>query len=960
MDGFISSDISEKKDQVIGKVVKSENIPAATQLFTPNWIVKYMVQNSLGRKWLTTYPESSLRSKMEYYIEPAEQTPEVQAKLAEITPKSLDPEKITLMDPACGSGHILVEAYDIFKKIYSERGYTEIEFPRLIIEKNLYGLDIDDRAAQLAGFALLMKARKDDSRVLSDPPRLNVMSIKDTEDINSSEIVNHLCEFDPELDKSALIEIISLFKLGKTVGSLIRIPDKIVPKLPSIKEVIEKGVKTSNLFVHEAAETLEPIIKQSILLGRKYDCVVANPPYMNSSYMTPILKQFASNDYRLAKNDIFGMFVSRGAYMTSLGGYLGFVTPYVWMFLSSHENFRRFILDNLTITTLTQLEYNAFEPACVPVCIYTMMNFHLDDFEGDYIKLSDFRGCETQAPRTLEAIGNLDCGWRHRSKTSNFHKIPGSPIAYWASKRFLEIFEEASPLGDIAKPMKGFDTGGHGDKYFRLWHEVDYKRIFRNGYSLKICNWVEVNKGGPFRKWYGNRNDLAWFANEGESLFDLKGANIRNRRSYFKQGLTFTVISSSHTSFRLSFEDSIFYQHGATCVVEDDTERFILLGLLNSIVVKFFLSFLCPTLSFTVDDVAKTPVMIQGLPDIDCFLEKVDEIIRIAQSDWNSFETSWDFKSFPWITPPLKFNTTELSFKNWENHLNAQIKRMMELETENNRLWINAYGLQDELNPEVTEDQITLARPDAEKDVKRLISYAIGCMMGRYSLDEPALTYANSGNIGFDCTRYETFAADEDEILPVTDIEWFPDDVTVRFVEFIKTVWSPDTLEENLKFIAESLTGKQTSDSREVIRKYLSSNFFKDHLQTYKNRPIYWLFSSGKQKAFECLVYLHRYNEATLSRMRSEHVIPLQGKINWRIQWLEKEIGSGSRSSDAKVRKEIETLKKKQAELVSFDDNLRHYADMKISLDLDDGVKVNYGKFNGLLAEVTKVTGVKS
>jgi hypothetical protein len=953
--------ISEKKAEVIGSVVKSEDIPAATQLFTPNWIVKYMVQNSLGRKWLATYPDSNLRSKMEYYIEPAEQTPDVQEKLAEITPDSLDPEEMTLMDPACGSGHILVEAYDIFKEIYLERGYRTRDIPKLILETNLFGLDIDDRAAQLAGFALLMKARKDDSRVLTDPPKQNVMSIQSSEDINASELVNHLHEFDSDIDRAAIVEIISLFKLGKVAGSLIRIPDNQAPKLSSIKKVIEKGVRSSNLFVNEAAKSLKPIIEQAMLLGSKYDCVVANPPYMNSSYMTPVLKKFASDNCRLAKSDIFGMFVNRGALLTSYGGYLGFVTPYVWMFLSSHENFRRFILDNLTITTLTQLEYNAFEPACVPVCVYTMMNVHLADFEGDYIKLSDFRGSETQAPRTLEAIGNFDCGWRHRSTTSTFHKIPGSPIAYWAGRNVSNVFANYGTISSVSRVCSGL-TSGDKQKFVRLWYEVSIREVYFNTKPKQEDfpnkgKWFPFNAGGEARRWYGNRRLIINWQNDGEEIKRQANSTIRNSQHYFKKGITWTDISSSFFSARVLDEGFIFENTGSLVLPRKDD----LLGLLSylcSKVAYFFINLLNPTLHFGVGEVSRLPW--RGSRDICARVNDMTlEAISIAHKDWNFFETSWDFKDFPWLTDSLKSDTTEQSFRNWQSHLDNQIKRMMELETENNRLWIEAYGLQDELDPEVPEDQITLARPDVDKDVKRLISYSIGCMMGRYSLDEPGLIYANSGNIGIDPTKYQAFSADDDGILPITDIEWFPDDVTVRFVEFIKTVWSPDTLEENLNFIAESLTGRQVSDSREVIRKYISSNFYKDHLQTYKNRPIYWLFSSGKQKAFECLVYLHRYNESTLSRMRSEYVIPLQGKINGRIQLLEKDLGSGSKGSEAKVRKELEALKKKQTELIAFDENLRHYADMRISLDLDDGVKVNYGKFGNLLAAVDKVTGKK-
>jgi type II restriction/modification system DNA methylase subunit YeeA len=956
--------ISEKKDEVIGKVVRSEDIPAATQLFTPNWIVKYMVQNSLGRKWLSTYPNSKLRDKMEYYIEPAEQTPEVQEKLKSITPGSLNPEEITLMDPACGSGHILVEAYDIFKEIYLERGYPTQDIPRLILEKNLYGLDIDDRAAQLAGFALLMRARKDDKNILDEPPRLNVVAIQSSEGLVTTDVVKQLCTFDPSADKSALVEIISLFKLGKTAGSLIRVPESIARKLSGIRGVVEKALQSSDMFVQKAAESLKPLIEQAILLGNKYDCVVANPPYMGRAYHNPLLKEYLKENYKDFDNDKFSAFIIRDIELVKENGHLGHMSPFVWMFISSHESLRTRLIDFATITSLIQLEYSGFAGATVPVCTFTLKKGRVADYKGSYIRLSEFRGADNQGPKTLEAIRNPDCGWMYRVSADNFHKIPGSPIAYWASEKFLEIFEKATPLGKIAEPRVGLQTADN-DRFLRLWHELNLDRIMFNCPDAQTAKeskrkWFPYNKGGQFRKWYGNNEYLVNWENDGQELKDFRPTSvIRNERYYFKPGITWSGLSSSFFGVRVQETGFLFDVVGSVLFPQEESPH--LIGYLCSKLPFESLKMINPTYHFQVGDVSRLPIL---LDKFNCLTNSVERLvvdcICIARSDWNSFETSWDFSNFPWITDPLISSTTEQSWKNWESHLNNQIQRMKELETENNRLWIDAYGLQDELDPDVPEDQITLARPDAEKDVKRLISYSIGCMMGRYSLDSPGLIYAHSGNIGFDPSKYQTFPADDDGILPITDIHWFPDDATVRFIEFISIVWSPESLEENLRFIANSLTGRQSTDPRQAIRKYFSSSFFKDHLQTYKNRPIYWLFSSGRQRAFECLVYLHRYNEATLSRMRSEYVVPLQGKINGRIQLLEKDLTESSKGSATKIRKELENLKKKRDELASFDEKLRHYADKKIALDLDDGVKLNYGKFGDLLAEVAKVTGKKS
>lgn len=962
--------ISEKKAQVIGKVVKSEDIPAATQLFTPNWIVKYMVQNSLGRKWLATYPDSNLRSKMEYYIEPAEQTPQVQAKLAEITPNSLDPERIALLDPACGSGHILVEAYDIFKEIYLERGYRTRDIPRLIVEENLFGLDIDDRAAQLAGFALLMRARTDDNRILDDPPKLNVISIQSSEDLNASDIANHLYESDPQIDREAIIELISLFKLGKMVGSLTRIHANISRNLPFIGKVVRKGLHSENMFIREVAESFEPIINQAILLSGKYDCVVANPPYMGSAYFNSELKSFANKEYKKGSSDLYGSFILRNTELSKPGGMVGMITIPNWMFLGSFETLRHQIIDHNFIESLVHNGRGIFG-SDFGTCSFVLRKIMLPDYVGVFRKLFEKQG-------SVSSIAELESrffSWPdHSSSSSNFHKIPGSPIAYWASKKFLEIFEEGKSLGSIAWPCIGMRTGDN-ERFLRRWHEVDWEQAgigYESSESALVSEkkWFPYNKGGDFRKWYGNNDFFVNWYNDGEEikentkrvypyLGDRLDWKISNENCYFKPGITWTDVSSSYFGVRYTSPGFLFDVAGS-CAFPDKNMINVVAGFLCTKPVFEFIKMLNPTLHFQVGNVASIPVIKRAFSSVQSKVsEMVEELISISRADGDSFETSWDFKTFPWITTPLKSITTEQSYKNWESHLNNQIKRMMELETENNRLWIDAYGLQDEMDPEVPEDQITLAIPDSGKDVKRLISYAIGCMMGRYCLDEPGLIYANSGNVGFDVTRYTTFPSDDDGILPITDMDWFADDVTERFVEFIKTVWSTDTLEENLRFVAESLTGRQISDSREVIRKYLSSNFFKDHLQTYRNRPIYWLFSSGKQKAFECLVYLHRYNEGTLSRVRSDYVIRLQGKLNGRIALLERDLNEGSQKQSTKVHKEIEALKKKQTELASFDDRLRHYADMKISLDLDDGVKVNYGKFGDLLAEVGKVTGKK-
>lgn len=991
--------ISEKKDQVIGKVVKSEDIPAATQLFTPNWIVKYMVQNSLGRMWLATYPDSPIRQKMEYYIEPTEQTDEVKEKLNAITPDSLDPELLRLLDPAMGSGHILVEKYDLLKEIYLERGYRSRDIPRLILEKNLYGLDIDDRAAQMAGFALLMKARKDDPNLLKgdNPPKLNLMAIQESSGINAELLIDALLKEktyhitgeedlfpderrqpflsvkkSPEVKKGDLIKLLDLFKHGKTFGSLITIPEEVSEKLPTLKAFVETNLTDGDMFIRQAAFTLSPLVEQAMILATKYDCVVANPPYMGGKGMNDSLKVFLQVNYPDFKFDLFSAFISRNTKLALLKGQLGFMSPFVWMFIASYEKLRSFLIDQMTITSLVQLEYSGFDGATVPICTFTLENSHHPGFRGCYIRLSDFRGSENQAPKTLEAINNPNCTWFYHASAADFKKIPGSPIAYWLSGKATDLFVRSKPLSEFADLRAGLQTGDN-EVFLRFWHEVGKDKVglgYSNRDDAKVSGkkWFPHNKGGGFRKWYGNNDYLINWFNDGKDLKKKKADDLAagvitpnnskcwNQEFYFKRGLSWSSLSSGSISIRDNGPGFLFDTKGQTLFPRKSDQHVYFLALLNSTVTAFFLRALSPTLDYNSGMVAKLPVIeIIETQDVTLIGENCRSISR---SDWDSFENSWDFKTLPWLSFSLKAPTMESSWQNWQVYCTNQIKRMQKLETENNRIFIEAYGLRDELNPEVPEDQITLARADREADMKKLISYAIGCMMGRYSLDEPGLVYAHSGNDGFDRSKYRTFSADDDGIIPVTDIDWFPQDAVNRFEEFLKVAWSPETLEENLKFIADSLSPKGGETPRETIRRYISTQFFKDHMQMYKKRPIYWLFSSGKQKAFECLVYLHRYNEATLSRMRNEYVTPLQGKLAARIDYLANEINACTTTSARnKLQKQLDILKKKQTELGTFDDLVRHYADQRISLDLDDGVRVNYGKFGNLLAEVKAVTG---
>ncbi|MFQ5568242.1 MAG: BREX-1 system adenine-specific DNA-methyltransferase PglX [Rhodothermales bacterium] len=976
--------ISEKKDQVIGKVVASEDIPAATQLFTPNWIVKYMVQNALGAQWLATYPHSLLKGQMDYYIEPAEQTDEVKAQLAAIMPSTLEPEALTFIDPASGSGHILVEAYELFKAIYLERGYRQRDLAQLILEKNLFGLDIDERAAQLTGFALMMKGRADDRRLFERGVKLNVMALVDSAGFDAERLAQGVQLADYGLQPGDLTGLKRLFEHAKTFGSLIQVPEGLATKLPALKQLSE--VTSQDLFVSDALKRLGPLVQQAELLAAQYDAVVANPPYMGSKFHIPVLKKFLKDHYNGYEKDVFSAFIDRDLAFSKPCGRLGFMSPQVWMFLSSYEKLRARLIDQETITTLVQPEYNAFwDSAHVTICSYIVQKTHVAEYSGTFIRLTDFYGAELQPRKTLEAIKNPDCGWLYRAKPDEFKKIPGSPVAYWVSDAIRDIFDEATLVGEITEVRQGLATG-ENNRFLRLWHELSVRGIgFGHGNVADALDsglkWFPYNKGGDFRKWYGNHWFVVNWEDDGREIreFGTEGGGRPRSRAqstqfYFLPSLSWSKITSSGFALRRFPAGFIFDVAG--CSIFGEKIRPIL-GCMNSAIMTQAVNSLSPTLNFEVGQVQEFP-FIEPRAGKPRLLEVVDALVTTSKSDWNAYERSWDFQSLPILAASGESSLSlESSYTAWITQNRDTIAEMKRLEEENNRLFIDAYGLADELTPDVPLSQITLTVNPAyryggklteeeqwtrfrQDTMEELVSYAIGCMMGRYSLDAPGLIYAHSGGTGFDPSRYTTFPADDDGIVPLTDTEWFDDDAAHRLTLFISVAWDAAHLEANLTFLADNLSPKKNESSRETLRRYLCDKFFKTHISTkyYKKRPIYWLFSSGKQKAFQCLVYLHRYNAGTLSRMRSEYVIPLQGKMAARLEKLQGDIQVATSTAHSKrLTQERAKLEKQQVELLAFDEKLRHYADRRITLDLNDGVKVNYGTFGDLLAEVKAVHG---
>ncbi|WP_019383580.1 BREX-1 system adenine-specific DNA-methyltransferase PglX [Acinetobacter venetianus] len=955
--------ISEKKDQVIGKVVKSEDIPAATQLFTPNWIVKYLVQNSVGRLWMMAQPDSTLASEWEYYIQPAEQSDEVNAQLKQLIDvrisedgDTLNPESITVLDPACGSGHILVEAYDCLKAIYLERGYRSRDIPRLILENNLYGIDIDTRAAQLSSFALLMKAREDDRRLFSNPPKLNIIALQDSQperlDALSQDLAN------TGIAQTDLKELLDLFEHASTFGSLIQVPATFAKTLSDLESKLNTALESGDIFSQQSAQELLPLVQQANLLAKKYDAVIANPPYMGGKGMNTALKDFAKKKFPDSKSDLFAMFIERGFVWCKDNGFNSMVTMQSWMFLSSYEAMREKLLQDRTIQTMAHLGARAFPEISgevVQATAFVMQGKHLNGFKPVFFRLVDTE--QDQKENELKAgLNRFDS-----TIQDDFKKIPGSPVAYWVSHKVRAIFETSPSMGDVADARQGLATADN-NRFLRFWHELNIKKIGFRMLSREHAQqsgkkWFPYNKGGDFCKWYGNQDYVVNWESDGLEVRENLDENGKQRSRpqntdyYFKPSVSCGAITSSINAFRYIPPGFIPDVNTRSIFLNDDLNISIL-NYLQTNTISFLIKMLNPTMAFNAEQY-------HALPYINLDMTALAQsCVSLAKNNWDSYEVSWDFSKNPIVRTQQP--SLEQAFNTWQQQNADAVAEMKRLEEENNKLFIEAYGLQDELTPDVPDEQITLTRADREKDSQRLVSYALGCMMGRYNLDEPGLIYAHAGNQDFDASRYKTFPADADGIIPLTEMHWFEDDATRRIQEFLTAVWGKDTLDANMLWLAESLDKKASETAEDTIRRYLASKFYKDHMQTYKKRPIYWLFSSGKQGAFQALVYLHRYNESTLARMRTEYVMPLISKMAAYANSLEtaKE-NSDSAAEIKRIEKKLQDLHKQQAELSSFEEKLRHFADQRISLDLDDGVKVNYGKFGDLLAEVKAITGEK-
>ncbi|WP_245566444.1 BREX-1 system adenine-specific DNA-methyltransferase PglX [Tuberibacillus calidus] len=942
--------IAEEKDRVIKakKKYKKEEIPFATQLFTPDWIVRYMVQNTLGRYWVESHPEDrDLIKNWEFYLENPNPEPDLEEKLAPFINKDLKVEDIKCFDPAMGSGHILVYMFDVLYEIYSRCGYMEREIPRLIIENNLYGLDIDDRAYQLACFSVVMKAVEYNNRFFRSIEReglkLNLASIQETNHFIDDDIA-YLAGESNEVSFEKIKAFIEQFKNAKTFGSLIKVGDYDKEYLEKkLDQIINNPAKDifGDKSRRKVVELLPELLKQAEIMSQKFDILVTNPPYMGSSYMNKDLAMFINQYYTDYKYDTFSAFIALCTNKVKDNGQLGFLTPFVWMFISSYEKLRKFIVFNKNISSLIELEYNAFPEACVPVCCFTLRNYKVD-LTGEYIKLSDFKGAENQEIKTLEAIENPKIYYRYSHRSSSFINIPSYTIAYSASDKIKELFAKGTSLEKHVEAVtKGIFTGDN-KRFIRFWFEVNKSDIDRR-------KWNKYSKGGPYRKWYGNSIYVIKWHNDALELRNFPGSGMGASKYYNLPHIVWSGITISNISFRYDYDD-VFFDDVSPAIILKKDQVLKYITLLNSKPISTILKIIAPTMHYQIGDIKKIPVIPINQELQSTVVDIGNNLIKISKLDWDSFEISWDFKMHPMLIHKDSESTLENTFNKWSDFAEKQFYKLKKNEEQLNRIYIEVYGLQKEMAPDVSEEEVTVRKADRERDIKSFISYAVGCMFGRFSLDEEGLVFAGGK---FEPERYQKYPVDMDNIIPVLSGAYFEDDIVSKFIEFVNVTFGEETLEENLEFIADTLGKKNGETARETIRRYFLNDFFKDHVQTYKKRPIYWLFTSGKQKAFNCLIYMHRYDKTTLSRIRTDYLHPLQIRLDAeRKSLLEVIEGGGTAKEISNAKKELKQLDLKIDELKAYDEVLHHMADMQIEIDLDDGVAVNYAKFNGLLAKL--------
>ncbi len=935
--------ISEKKDEVFAskKSVKKEDIPAATQLFTPRWIVEYMVQNTVGKLWLQNRPNSKLRDHMEYYIESPSSKSEDFLKLNSI-------EDLKLLDQACGSGHILVYGFDLLYKIYEEEGYNPTEIPELIITKNLHGFEIDERASQLAGMALMMKARSYHRRFFRKAVEPNILRYQDVVFTNDEldEVLKLTNSKSDELKYD-----LKIMSQATNFGSLI-IPKTTETELQKVLETTKNILPKADLFQRESLEKLKLAVEQLLPLSRKYHCIVDNPPYMGGGNMNKVLSDFVKTNYPDSKADLMASFMEAGLRMLLPKGFLGIINQHSWMFLSSYENLRKKLIETTFFDTNLHLGARTFPEIGGEVVQNTSFTFwnNLNDDRGIYLRLVDFGSSDLKRVNTVEAIKNPECGWFYSTNQSDFEKIPGSPIGYWINN--FEIFIN-NKIGD------DYFSGGRNKTHDNVRFVRYYWEVIQNAKTFE--NWQKYSNGGEFRRWFGNEIYYVKWDKEAKSFYQGHGG-LLNEKFINKEGITWNLITSALSGFRIKYSDSIYSSGSPTIFNKDFNVSKKLLGFLNTKITQEYIRLLNPTLNTTAGDILSLPFL--NVSDSVNLI--VDTNIVLSKSEWNSRETSWDFKQNELIR--VNGQDIEESYDLYQQYWKNKFFQLHKNEEELNKQFIEIYGLQEELTPDVPLEDITILKDETtivnnqlvfkkEEIFAQFISYAVGCMFGRYSLDKEGLILANQGETLVDYLAKigkedSGFLPDEDNIIPILDDEWFEDDIVGRFHHFLKASFGKENFDKNLAFVEECL-GKD-------IRKYFVKDFYNDHLKRYKKRPIYWMFSSPKG-SFNVLIYMHRYTQDTLNKILNDYLIQYREKLNTRIEHLEHIKDTGSSTEQIRAEKEINRLKLIIMELVDYErDIFRPLAIDRIGLDLDYGVLVNYNKFGKAIKEVAGLNDTKT
>ena len=981
-----------------GKITKEE-IPAVTQLFTPDWIVRYMVENSLGRLWVEGHPDCGLKENWKYYLEEAQQESEVQAKLAEIRKEyaALNPEDIKLIDPCMGSGHILVYAFDVLMQIYESAGYSQRDAAKSILEHNIYGLDIDDRAYQLAYFAVMMKARQYNRRILNGENTCHVYAIQESNSINRA----HLKYFGAGMDdieknaaKMQLEGLLDTLTDAKEYGSILNVESynwDLLRRFVAAEDTAGQ-ISMDSVGVEDTAEQLNRLIDIGETIARKYWVTVTNPPYAAISNLSPKVNDFVKANYPDSKVDLFAVFIERCGLMTRVSGYQAMITQHAWMFLASYENLRDKLL-NKELINLAHLGPHAFDEIngeVVQTSSFVFCNDYFSNYNSTFVQLV---GGKNEAAKAAMFISG-----EHRFNKTNeqLREIQGTPYtAYWASDVVLSAFKKSHLVGDVSEPRVGMATANN-DRFIRLWFEVNRNKFGINISSRKEAvesrkKWFPFAKGGEQRKWYGNNDTVVNWENDGFEIQNFKDEKTGRIRSHnynldyiFSSALTWTVIGTEKTSFRFCPVGFLYSNSGYGLFCNNEKTKYYLLGFMNSKIAASLLKILSPSMGFESGYLRKLPLIESD--SLDSIVERVKHCIDGSDTEWDSFEVSWDFKKHPLLR---NVSTISEAFIQWQSECDDRFNQLKANEEELNRIFIDIYGLQDELTPEVEDKDVTVRKADMQRDIKSLLSYAVGCMFGRYSTYKDGLLFAGEpyslqafvdkmnerpGTISAEELERayrnegivvdEMFFPDADSVIPITDEEYLDDDIVSRLCAWLKAVYGADTLEANLDYIAKAL-GNKGSTSREIIRNYFLNDFFKDHCQTYSvtgsgKRPIYWLFDSGKQNGFKALVYLHRYTPDTIGNLRIDYLHKMQRVYESEINRMQDMMDhSGNAREVAAASKRKDKLAKQLKECREYDEKISHLALSRIELDLDDGVKVNYrklqtaqdGKFYEVLAD---------